>query len=732
LITGLIHEPSKHRVSELDLTSFGKLYEFCMNRKVTIEGQGTQNFTLECNGVLTSGTRKIDAINSVLATCDGGLYINEFGQLEVYYEDTQVTPIALLNPQRIISMVDQRSLDRKSDGYNIEIIDQDSDFLQKTYRILRPNIKVDSGLNTYVPMKLDFTTSYNQAMWHARRLLAKEEHRPGELKVTVGKEGRYYKPRSLIKVQHERFKIGLGSGEITQLIRDGDKIVGLKLMERFDISSERDYWIEYYVVDDNRNHVVTKQIQSVGQYTDRLMFTVPLDTDSEDIPAFGNILSTMYSDRKNTGRVWEAKRYIVTGLSENSDGYELTLAEYAEDIYGWSEISEIQERKSSILNAPPVVFADQQLNELNLFLEAIRAQTTPQNIDNIARGVFEGEIDKAVSEKAPRFRGVYFVAGLLDGTINKDKMNPDDYIYYAGASTGVAPNRWEQYYIYQWTDAGWKLRPRPSTAEGTAYGWMYLNAANSIAEGAPIGTFSNVFCQALVATKAFIDSLFARNIEIEYGGSIKTQGFTDRNGSTPGFKLVYEKVGNLLTGLIEANNIKTKDMNAIGGIFNSINVTGESTFSGTITAGIIKAAAISVDGSSVRSGNSFILKSNNNLVRSYLSTVPIKEILTYATGTCRIVLLFPVLPSNQGINAGKYKITKANVNNSGETIIIDWTDYMQSTVLIPVYPITLDLNPTKINLYLDTRDLGGQQLPVQINATFELRCADDPGILMAF
>jgi len=652
LITGLIHEPSKHKDSELGLASFGKLYEFCMNRKVEIEGQGLQDFTLECNGVLTSGTRKIDAINSILATCDGGLYVNEFGKIGVYYEDTQTAPIGLLNPQRIISMVDQRSLERKADGYTVEFIDQDSDFIQKTHKILRRNIAVNPGLNTYTPVKLDYTTSYNQAMWHARRLLAKEEHRPGEIKCTVGKEGRYYKPGSLIKLQHERFKIGLGSGEITQLIRDGDKIVGLKLMERFDISKERDYWIEYYVVDVDRNHVVTKQIQSVGQYTDKLMFTVPLDMDSPDVPVFGNILSAMYGEKTETPRVWEAKRYIVTGLSENENGYDLTLAEYAEDIY---RTGVVQERQSSILSAPPMVFADQQRNEQQLLLEALQAQTAPQVMDSIARNIVGSalsaydetvkriadeiaagtlssaeEIAKRLAEEmgeltleeankiaqqiaddmaagllvsaeeiarriaeevakltvatnTPKFKGVFYNVDVINGT----SFNLNDWIYFAGTSTGVAPNRWEYGYIYQWKATGWTPIPKPSTVEGGQFGWMYLDAVSSMVEGMPDGMFGDVFCKALTATTAFIDSLFARNIEISNNGSIKTQGFTDRDGTDngkPGFKLVFNKVNGIMEGLIETNNIRTKgmdavDMTATNGIFTG-SISGRLTNGG--------------------------------------------------------------------------------------------------------------------------------------------------------
>jgi len=574
LITGLIHEPSRHKDSELDLRTFGKLYEFCMNRSVEtdavdINGKpGIQRFALECNGVLTSGTRKIDAVNSVLATCDGGIYIDEFGKLEVYYEDTQITPVALLNRQRIVEMIDQRSLERKTDGYTVEFIDQDSDFVQITHRILRPDIEVKPGENTYSPMKLDFTTSYYQAMWHARRLLAKEEHRPGELKTTVGKEGRYYKPGSLIKVQNERFKIGLGSGEIVQLVRSGNKITGLKLMERFDISSERDYWIEYYVVDGDRNHVVTKQIQSVGQFTDVLTFTAPIDMNSPDVPAFGNILSAMYAEGLNTGRIWEARRYIVTGLSENELGYDMTLAEYAEDIY---RTGKIEERRSSILNAPPMVLADQQRLEQQAFMDAIRVQTSPPFISSIARDAAA----QAVAANAPRFRGVYYVAGLPDGTINGDRMNLNDWVFFAKGGTGG----WQEQYVYQWTATGWEIRPRPS--QNPAYGWLYLDAVSSIAEGTPVGVFSDIFCEALTTNTIFVKYLFMQQATIRENGNIQSAK-TDPVTGKP--LLLINENG------IEAIKAILRDLTVINGNFQNITVDQKSTFLGNIESGPLYAS----------------------------------------------------------------------------------------------------------------------------------------------
>jgi len=687
LITGMIHDSSRHKDHELDLMAFGKLYEFCMNRSVTIEGQGIQRFTLECNGVLTSGTRKIDAINSILATCDGGLYINEFGKLEVYYENTQTVPIALLNPQRIVSMVDQRSLERKTDGYSVEFVDQDSDWAQVTHRILRPDTEVDPGKNVYSPMKLDFTTSYNQAMWHSRRLLAKEIHRPGELKTVVGKEGRYYKPGSLIKVQDERFKIGLGSGEIVQLIRSGDKITGLKLMEKFDISNERDYWIEYFVVDGGKKpHVVTRQIQSVGEYTDRLTFTIPLDIDSPDVPVFGNILSTMYSEGFNTGKVWEAKRYIVTDLSENELGYDLTLAEYAEDIYGDSEIKAIQPRQSSILSAPPRVYAEDRMNELELLVEAQRVNGSPQAIGQIA-----GEAaTQTVATKTPRYRGKTYT---LDnsGTVNGNIMNLNDRVLYLGPTEGgLVQNR-----VYRWLGDSWEVL-EPPTESNRQNAFYYLEANGDVTDGAPEAVFSLAQVRSLVASSIFANLIGAKQIIVSENGFIQSAEIDPVTGKP------------LL--LINKDGIEAINGRFVNGFFSGHVEAVSGSFSGTLLA-----KSISISGN-VTAGTDFIIRQNNTPIR--LSTTNliwgvIKEVRTAAKGTVTVRVRISGMAS--GNNAAIHILRNGFV-------AVAFTAYNNTN---HDNNITLDAEVSVIGLYIYTHTSSDDI----IFETFEIRCHEDPGLL---
>jgi hypothetical protein len=209
-----------------------------------------------------------------------------------------------------------------------------------------------------------------------------------------------------------------------------------------------------------------------------------------------------------------------------------------------------------ILDAAPLVqgsYSDQararQNNDSLLELAAIRENTTPRVISHIARETAEG----VIPEKTPSFRGVYYKSGLPDGTINGDKMNLNDWVFFAKGGTGG----WQEQYVYQWTSTGWEIRPRPS--QDPTYGWLYLDAVSSAGSGSPVGTFSDVFCEALTTNTAFIKYLFMQQATIRENGYIRSAE-TDANGNP---LLLINKNG------LNAINAKVKN-----GIFENMTVTG--------------------------------------------------------------------------------------------------------------------------------------------------------------
>jgi len=619
VLTGLIHELSEYRIdpdpaiSEIDLKSFGRLYEFCERQQVNIEGSTVpvSESGLQANGVIASASRKIDVLKSILTLCEAGLYVNEFGKIIVYYDDYQTTPIALLNPQRIVKMQESRNLNRRAEGYKVDFIDEDADWTQDTKEILRPGEDENNLENTFTPIKFDLTTSYKQAMWKARRLMAKEILRPGETTVSVGKEGRLYSPGSLIKVQHEGFKIGLGSGEIIEVLREGDYITGFRLMERFDISIYRDYFIEYFVVNENDHHVVEPlegiygqpspqilKLQSVGEYTDTLMLSTPIPADSFYTPEMFNILSVMYSETgtNNTEekdgilyyKIYESKRYLVTGLNPTQQGYDLTLVQYDDEIYKTTTIDKIPAYKSSILSKPPGVYDSYGRKPTDsdpgqgLIDPPALAQIVPPIITRIT----------------PRYRGAASVAdfentGIISTNHGDDLiMNGGDYVMFNGNATGSNPH-WRPTYMYQW-----------DAAEGRWYeldesvNWdKYLDGVSDLTAGAPRAVFSTAFIKELFAQTVNADLVRARmrlqvgedNSHIEINGQSNVIKSSNYDPDTP----AEERQGFIINGNGEAefNNVSARGhIEADSGYIKNASIDNvtigiEALFTGSIVSG---------------------------------------------------------------------------------------------------------------------------------------------------
>jgi hypothetical protein len=205
------------------------------------------------------------------------------------------------------------------------------------------------------------------------------------------------------------------------------------------------------------------------------------------------------------------------------------LAEYAEDIY---ETGPIQERVSSILKAAPLVFTDieQQLLLLQSLIPGI------SDIHNLARraaeAFYETDIAPSIPDvfPPPRFRGVVYETGYIEngqGKVAGMTMNPDDWVFFAIGGTGG----WTEDYVYQWTVGEvnkWEPRARPS--QTPTFCWLYLDAVSSAGSGmtgTDLGFFSDVFCQALVATRIFVTELYLQ------GGTIRENGYIQSGETDP-------------------------------------------------------------------------------------------------------------------------------------------------------------------------------------------------------
>ena len=180
--------------------------------------------------------------------------------------------------------------------------------------------------------------------------------------------------------------------------------------------------------------------------------------------------------------------------------------------------------------------------------------------------------EKGDAAVAARYRGATKTADTGNtGVVNivgkpSSVMNPGDWVMFTGSSG------WEYAYVYEWNGALWRQVPRGEMA-------YYLDGISDLTEGAPDGIFSAVFCRILFAQQAAINTLEAQLIRIGgaiFGGERFTRSgdsVVDNGANKTGFKIGAD-------GLLEAS----------GGIFNNILVTGNSEFRGKIISGPLYAS----------------------------------------------------------------------------------------------------------------------------------------------
>ena len=235
-------------------------------------------------------------------------------------------------------------------------------------------------------------------------------------------------------------------------------------------------------------------------------------------------------------------------MSEIEDGYELTLAQYSEDIY---KIEPIQPYKSSILSAPPRVYDAME----RMPIDGESGQGLPDN-KSVSNTIINN-----IATRTPGYRGAYTSVGTVNeegrGVIDENKMSVNDWVAYIG----VEPNSagWLAGYCYRWTIDGWKRIEMNETAP-------YMAALADLTRDAGIGKFSTVFTQRLMAMQATIQSLEAevlrfrnpknRNEYIELSGIqgyMKSSNFTNNNDQ--GFMINYNGNAEFRNGIFKGKII---------------------------------------------------------------------------------------------------------------------------------------------------------------------------------
>lgn len=321
VLTSPTHLPSQVDDSEIDLDSFGALYDSC------------EDDSLFSDLVLSEGDAKATVFGRLCDICFSVLYKDIYGQISVINDAVRANAIAMLNTQNCISFENKKDLSRRVDGLKIRYINRDAGYEEDTYLVMRDG--VTRGTETILrDMVVDGITTFAHVVRYARRVMAIESLRPKTVTAKVGKEGTYFTPLARVLVQHPSLKIGLGSAEVKTVISNSTHITGVVLYEP----------IEYQSTDPDGFGVIiqcvseTYSTQLSAAYTattdglvTQISFVVPIALGAAAVPHPGDILSygTLNSGAFDT----IASSMLITGIDQDKEGFTLSLVDYNTAIY---------------------------------------------------------------------------------------------------------------------------------------------------------------------------------------------------------------------------------------------------------------------------------------------------------------------------------------------------------------------------------------------------------------
>ena len=319
VLTSPTHTPSQCDDSEIDLESFGDLYEFCEREKLT------------CDMVLADGEPKENVLQKICQTCYATLYQDIYGKISVVSDNKKENAIAVFNEQNLISFSYEKDLARRTDGIKIKYISRAADYAEDTCLVMRKGA-VRNSESILRDMNVTGITEYKQIAKYARYVMACDELRPKTATARVGKEGIFFTPLAKVLVQHPSLKIGLGSAQIKGIVIDGTNITGLRLYEPITLDTKHNFNAVIQCVSSNYCTPLALSIKRHNGRTKEITLTQPLPLASAVVPHAGDILSYGYKKETVTSPM------LITGIQPDNDGYTLTLVDYNEAIYDAGDI----------------------------------------------------------------------------------------------------------------------------------------------------------------------------------------------------------------------------------------------------------------------------------------------------------------------------------------------------------------------------------------------------------
>ena len=206
IMTSSKHAPSKYEDSELDLETFGEWYTYC-------QAQGFRADGVICRPTKKKSIIETLCRNGNAAL----VFNPMTGKIEVAIDNGRDYSIALLNSDTIQSISTTKEFKRKTTGKKVTYVNKDEDYDADSVIFMRDGGDYDPQTDTLTQTALEYITTYQHAFKYAWRQMAEEMAQPRVATVKVGREAAYYPIFSRVELQHQSLKIGLSHGKIIGL-----------------------------------------------------------------------------------------------------------------------------------------------------------------------------------------------------------------------------------------------------------------------------------------------------------------------------------------------------------------------------------------------------------------------------------------------------------------------------------------------------------------------------------
>ena len=385
VLTSPHHKPSQYADEELDLDTFGALYEYC------------ETMGFYADGVITDNAKKKDILNTLCKNANCTLVYNRMtGLIEVAIDNGRDYSVALLNSENIISISTVKEFKRKTTGKKVTYINAAAGYDMDNVIFMRDGGEYDPATDTLTETALKYVTDYEQAFKIAWREMAEEMAQPRIITIRAGLESAYYPIYSRVEVQHQSLKNGLAHGVIRALTWRNSYLQQIELEGPVTFPANTACGVIINCVSADGHGILPLKVSGTGK-TNILTVETTLRSNAPLIPAVGNNIS--FGELDNDGNFTTVTTSMkITNAEESENGYTLTLVDYNPALY---EYGTLPEYKSNITTQPNS-----------------RQQTVEDQRDYITEGTAQATASEAAQEavnlitRGVRFSNVYKISGV--------------------------------------------------------------------------------------------------------------------------------------------------------------------------------------------------------------------------------------------------------------------------------------------------------------------------------